>query len=92
MSGPCVTVGFTGTPGDGGHIQRSSIYTFTWLPKGYAPTAEDRMVAVVFAGDIESGLGEEDRHPLIDAVAKAIEDYMRKNPGQAVGFLENARR
>ena len=85
----CVSVGFTGTPGDGGHIKPSGMYTFHWLPKGYGPSMEDRMMCVLFDGDrdLESRLGKGERHPLIEKIATAIEEYMRETPAN-LGFLE----
>lgn len=87
---PCCTVGFTGTPGDGGHIKPSSMYTFTWLPKGYGPSMEDRTVCAVFDpnGTLESRLRRGERHPLIEAIAAAIENHMKENPGD-LGFLDH---
>lgn len=74
---PCVSIGLTGTPGDGGH-KPSLIYTFDWLPKGYGPSLEDRQVCVLFDPDntLKSKLGRGERHPLIEAIAAAIEKHL----------------
>lgn len=91
MREPCISVGFTGTPGDGAHIKPSSIYTFDWLPKGYGPSMEDRTICVLFDSEdrMESRLGVGERHPLVEAIARAIETHLKNNPADAVGFLHH---
>lgn len=76
---PCISVGYAATPGDGGNIKASAMYTFTWLPAGYGPTAADKMVCVYFDPDgrIEGGLARGQRHPLIEAIASLVEAYLR---------------
>lgn len=87
---PVCSVGFTGTPGDGGHIKPSAMYTFTWLPKGYGPSMEDRTICVLFdphmvlEGELSKGM----RHPLIESIAHAIETYLKEHP-EPLGFKEN---
>lgn len=101
MREPCCSVGFTGTPGDGEHIRASAMYTFTWLPKGYGPSmedrgavqdsTEDRMVCVLFDPDgrLESKPSKGERHPLVEAIATAIEGHLKDHPEDAVGWFEN---
>lgn len=94
----CITVGYTGTPGDGGHIHQSGMYVFTWLPKGYGPSMEDRTICALFDENYKLKHPRPDGtdHPLIGAIAKVIEDYMRVHQEaatghKAIGFAEYRR-
>lgn len=84
----CCSVGFTGTPGDGGYIKPSNIWTVSWLPKGYGPSLEDRQVCVIF--DSEGTLAEGKRdHPLVDDIARTVERFFRRRPDKITGTFEN---
>lgn len=96
MRTPKISIGYTGTPGDNGHIHASSMYTFTWLPKGYGPSMEDRTICVLFDKNakLKHPLPSGEPHPLLDAIAKVIENYLNDHPElanghKAIGFLEN---
>lgn len=95
MKDPCISIGYTGTPGDGGHIHKSGMFTFTWLPKGYGPSMEDRTICVLFDenGKLKHPLPNGEPHPLLAAIAKTIEDYLRthrelSSGHKAIGFAE----
>ncbi len=51
-----------------------------WLPKGYAPTRDDYCICLVAKPPdedwSESGVGEGNLPPLIEAICKAIDDHM----------------
>lgn len=87
----CCSIGYTGTPGDGGHIRPSAMHTFSWLPKGYGQSMDDRLVCVLFdPGDkIKHPLPNGERHPLMAAISDAIADYFKKNPDAVTGTFEN---
>ena len=86
---PCIAVGYTSTPGDGNHIRQAGMFTFRWLPNGYGSSLDDRLVCAIFDPEfkLESSLRRGERHPLIEAVASAIENHLRDNPIDVVGFL-----
>lgn len=88
---PCISVGFTGTSGDGSHIKPSAFYQFTWLPKGYGVDLDQRTVCTLFdpAGLLESRLRKGERHPLIEKIATVIEEHFRQNPAEVVGFFDH---
>lgn len=78
----CVAVGYGGEVG-------AAPWHVMWLPKGYAVTAGDRMVCY-FAEPQNSwsksyGLKEGHRPPLIEAVCKAIEQFMAEHPDHEIG-------
>lgn len=88
-----ISIGYTGTPGDGGHIHKSGIYIFTWLPKGYGPDMKQRTICALFDENhkLKHPLPNGDPHPLLDAIAKTIEDYLKKHGEltdghKAIGF------
>jgi len=72
-----------------GHIPGGPIWMLSWLPKGYAPTREDRLLAVFFDTDgswDEAGLGDSaPLPPLLAVVQKAVQEYLRDNPDEAAG-------
>lgn len=70
-----------------GHIPGGPIHVMTWLPKGYGPTEEDRLLAVFFDTDGRwGGIGKE-LPPLLRVVKKAVEDYLRDHPEEVAGHL-----
>lgn len=78
MHEPCCTVGFSGSD----HFPKGATWYVTWLPKGYAPTTEDRLICAFPdpTGEwSDYGLKEGKRPPLIEAVVTAIEAHL-SNP------------
>lgn len=85
-----------------GHIPGGPIWMLHWLPKGYAPTKEDRLLCVFFdTSERWEGGGlrmpedcDEDKpRPmprLLQIVAKAIENHLREHPEDAAGHLESS--
>jgi len=70
-----------------------------WLPKGYAPTYEDRLLGVFFDTEgkwSDCGLRmpedcDDEKHPLprlLQVVKTAIENHLREHPEDAAGHLE----
>lgn len=88
----CVSVGYTGCEKNG-HIPGGPIWVIEWLPRGYAPTKEDRKLAVFFDTDGAwegYGLGgKRPLPPLLQAVKETIESYLREHPEAAAGHLES---
>lgn len=72
---PCCSVGFSGSD----HFPRGVTWYVWWLPRGYATTPEDRILcAFPDQGWNEYGLGGQlPRPPLIEAVCKRIEQFMK---------------
>ena len=73
---PCCTVWFSGSD----HFPKGPTYYITWLPKGYGPDPDERLICAfpspVFAGEGEEGLSKGRRPPIIEAIADAIEKFM----------------
>src|SRR5690349_2599615 len=100
MREPSVSFGFSWTE-KVGHIPGGPIWMLHWLPKGYGPTEQDRLLAVFFDTDNQwDGCGlrmpdqcdEEKPTPLprlLQVVKTAIEDHLRRHPEDAAGHLEN---
>ena len=90
MREPCLSIGYSWCD-ENGHIPKSAIWMLNWLPKGYAPTKADRLLAVFFDTDGQwdkYGLGDErPLPPLLGVVKKAIEDHLRDHPEDAAGVL-----
>lgn len=92
MRESCVSFGYSGCDKNG-HIPGGPIWMLHWLPKGYAPTKEDRLLAVFFDTEdrwIDCGLGSK-RRPLprlLQVVKEAVEKHLRENPEDAAGHLE----
>lgn len=93
MREPCCTVGLTSYEKQG-HIPGGLIWTVTWLPKGFGPSMQDRLICTFF--DTEGrwpterfGLQMETRPPLIRAVCDAIEKHLREHPEDIAGHLVN---
>jgi hypothetical protein len=81
----CCSVGMTITSGDGGHVPSGIVYTFDWLPHGSAPTRDDKSVGVLVVPEfLEGNLARGERHPIIEAVALAIERYLLAHPEDAM--------
>ena len=87
-----VSVGY----GSASYLGSRGAWHFTWLPKGYGPSEDqiEMCLLVDFDGSSEKySLGKENRHPLVAAIAKAIEDYMANPPFAADGRQsENAKK
>ncbi len=67
---PKCSVGYGGDPITG--------WRLTWLPKGYGPTPEDRLVCVVadpVGEEWHDGYTFNDPHPLIAVIRDAITAY-----------------
>lgn len=100
MSEPCLSIGYSGCD-KSGHIPGGPIWMLHWLPKGYAPTEQDRLLAVFFDTDYQwDGCGlrmpedcdEEKPRPLprlLQVVKIAIEQHLREHPEDAAGHLES---
>lgn len=92
MAEPCISIGLSGCDKND-HIPGGVIWMLHWLPKGYAPTKEDRLLGVFFDTDgrwNDYGLGgKRPLPPLLAAVKKAIEDHLREHPEDAAGHLES---
>ena len=74
-----VAVGY----GGGDAIEKGGAWHFTWMPKGYAPTEDSKTICVLHDFDDTSdkyGFSASERHLLVAAIAKAIEDYMTATP------------
>ncbi len=73
--------------GSSQYLPIGGAWHFTWLPKGYGPSLDQIEIAVLADFDATAdkyGLGKGERHPLAEAIAKAIQNYMRRDaaPGQ----------
>jgi hypothetical protein len=100
MRKPCLSIGYSWCDKNG-HIPGGPIWMLHWLPKGYATTKEDRLLAVFFDTDLlwdGSGLrmpeecDEEKPQPmprLLQVVKTAIENHLREHPEDAAGHLES---
>lgn len=98
---PCISIGYSWTTKKEGHIPAGPIWMLHWLPKGYGPTAQDRLLGVFFDTDQKwDGCGLrmpedcDDEKPtplprLLQVVKKAIEDHLREHPEDAGGHLES---
>jgi hypothetical protein len=96
----CISVGFSGCEKNG-HIPAGPIWLLEWLPKGYGPTYEDRLLAVFFDTDgkwdrdglrMPEECDEEKPRPLpglLQVVVKAIEDHLREHPEDAAGHISS---
>ena len=74
---PCCTVSLSGSD----HFPKGTTWYVEWLPKGYGPSNEDRLIcAFPDPGgawcEAGYGLSEERRPPLIAAVVKAINEHL----------------
>ena len=101
MPEACVSFGYSGCD-KSGHIPGGPIWMLHWLPKGYAPTSEDRLLAVFFDTDgvwddanyaLSDDNGDEEdgprrMPPLLRVVKAAIEAHLREHPEDAAGHLE----
>lgn len=73
MRKPCCTVGYGG-----------SGWFIEWLPKGYGPGPDDRIICV-FPDQPEwegYGFSEGNRPPLIEKVCQTITDFMEQQPDE----------
>jgi hypothetical protein len=72
-------VAYTAIGKNDGHIPPGGLWLIEWLPKGYGPTPNDKLVCV-FPDQGWRELGHHVKEgglpPLIEAVVKVIEDYM----------------
>ena len=91
MREPCASFGHS-TCDENGHIPGGPIWMLHWLPKGFAPTSQDRLLAVFFDTDgkwDDCGVGSKRAlPPLLEAVKKAVEAHLREHPEDAAGHLE----
>ena len=73
------------------HIPGGPIWMLEWLPKGYGPGEDDRMIGVLFDTDgrwdtKKYGLGSRaPLPPLIAAIKAAIEAHLREHPEDIAG-------
>ena len=75
ISKGCVTIGY----GVASHMPKGGTWHFIWLPKGYGPTVDDKFLCALHDFDSTShkhGFSKGERHPLVEAIAKVIEEYM----------------
>lgn len=85
MRAGCCTVSFGGLQGfPTGHVGYSAWgWEIVWLPKGYAPTPDDKPICA-FPNPTdgswdEYGLGKGRRPPIIEAVCELVEQLMRNS-------------
>lgn len=88
MREPCCSVGLSGES----RFPRGVTWYVTWLPKGYAPTFEDRMVCA-FPAPLDGSwddcsLSKGKRPPIIEAVCAAIEAALIAEPELSFGRHE----
>lgn len=84
----CCTVGYTWCKPNG-HIPGGPLWMVEWLPNGYGPSMDDRLICTFF--DTEGrwdGYGVKEPPPLIAAVKKAIEDHLRAHPEDMAGHAQ----
>lgn len=91
MREPCCTVGCAICEKNG-HIPGGPLWIIEWLPKGYGPSLEDRLICTFF--DTEhcwdwDEFGPKSPPPLIKAVCRAIEKHLREHPEDIAGHLVN---
>lgn len=88
MKEPCVTIGYSHCD-KCGNIPGGPIWMLHWLPEGYGPSMNDRILGVFFdtGGEwAEHSPGPNFKVPaLLEAVKDAIERFMKENPDAALG-------
>ncbi len=77
---PCVSIGWGGPDRIDNDLDTAH---FTWLPKGYGPSADMFVICLVRIppDEVHNGgktFAESSKHPLLLAVKDTIENYMRK--------------
>lgn len=102
MREACLSIGLSGCA-KSEHIPGGPIWMLEWLPKGYGPTKEDRLLGVFFDTDnrwsgfgLSATLTDEDHYegkrlmpPLLRVVKEAIEKHLREHPEDAAGHLHS---
>ena len=96
MREACVSISYSRCDKNG-HIPGGPIWMLHWLPKGYGPSQNDKLLGVFFdTGGEWDGCGlrmpkdcdDEKPHPLpplLQVVKVAIEKFVRENPDALLG-------
>ena len=97
---PCISIGFSWTEKNG-RIPAGPIWTVNWLPKGYGPTKDERLLAVFLDTEgkwnghglrMPEDCDDEKPSPLprlLQVIKVALETHLREHPEDLAGHLVN---